>query len=94
MTPHVQLVEAERKLALQLDGFDDVLVEVATSFEPHRLCGYLYALARVYTAFYEQCPVLAAAPDVRGNRLALCRLTGNVLRTGLDLLGIAAPDEL
>jgi arginyl-tRNA synthetase len=94
VSTNVPLAAAERRLALELDGFTDVLVEVAATGEPHRLCGYLYGLAQAYTAFYERCPVLSAAPDVRANRLALSGLTGDILRTGLDLLGIAAPDEL
>jgi arginyl-tRNA synthetase len=88
------LQPAERQLALRLDAFGDVVAEVAATYEPHRLCGYLFALAQAYTTFYETCPVLAAEPDHRGVRLALCRLTGETLRTGLDLLGIAAPERL
>jgi arginyl-tRNA synthetase len=38
--------------------------------------------------------VLRAPADVRATRLALCALTADTLRTGLDLLGIAAPDRL
>ncbi|MBT8228184.1 MAG: hypothetical protein KJO75_22180 [Dactylosporangium sp.] len=41
------------------------------------------------------CPVLRAdAPGQRANRVALCRLTGDTLATGLDLLGIQAPQRL
>lgn len=82
----------ERSLVLALDRFDAVLTETLTSYEPHRLCGYLFALAKAYSDFYEACPVLKAPTTaVRGNRLALCRLTAATLAQGLDLLGIAAP---
>jgi arginyl-tRNA synthetase len=70
------------------------LVEVARTLEPHRLCLYLYGLARTFTAFVERCPVLRAPADARTTRLALCALTADTLRTGLDLLGIATPDRL
>lgn len=89
-----KLESAERALILHLDGFGDVLAEVAESYEPHRLCGYLYRLAQTFTAFYERCPVLRADEAARGNRLALCHLTADTLRTGLDLLGIAAPERM
>lgn len=85
---------AERALALRLDGLAGVLTEVGTTLEPHRLCGYLFDLAKAFTDFYEACPVLAADQPVRDNRLALCQLTARTLRTGLELLGIAAPDRL
>jgi arginyl-tRNA synthetase len=85
----------ERALALSLDGFGDALTEVASTLEPHRLCGYLYALARAFTDFYESVPVLAAPDDgTRGNRLALCALAAATLARGLDLLGIAAPERM
>ena len=86
---------AERALILLLDAFGDRLAEVGETCEPHRLCDYLFDLARAFTDFYEACPVLGAATDAqRGNRLALCRLTAATLRQGLGLLGIAAPDRL
>ncbi|WP_327147817.1 arginine--tRNA ligase [Nocardia sp. NBC_01329] len=90
----VPLVAAERELALTLDGYSTVLDEVAATLEPHRLAGYLYDLARAFTAFYDACPVLSAPEPVRGNRIALCHLTARTLAHGLDLLGIAAPERL
>ncbi len=90
----VPLQPAERALALALDAYGAVLTEVAATLEPHRLCGYLYELARAFTTFYEACPVLKADEPVRGNRLALCRLTARTLGHGLDLLGIAAPERM
>ncbi|WBB51702.1 arginine--tRNA ligase [Verrucosispora sp. WMMA2044] len=88
------LEPAERALILDLDAFADTLVEVVAGHEPHRLCGYLYRLAQTFTTFYEHCPVLRATGPRRGNRLALCHLTGETLRTGLHLLGIPTPDHL
>ncbi|WP_432050645.1 arginine--tRNA ligase [Verrucosispora sp. NA02020] len=92
--PGVALDPAERALILDLDAFADVLDEVVAGYEPHRLCGHLHRLAQSFTTFYERCPVLRAESPYRGNRLALCRLTGDTLRTGLGLLGIDAPERL
>lgn len=86
---------AERELILLLDEFDATLGEVARTLEPHRLCGYLFALAKAFTDFYESCPVLKAdSPAARGNRVAVCRLTGDTLARGLDLLGLKAPTRM
>lgn len=90
----VPLEPAERALALRLDAFGTAVAEVGSTLEPHRLCGYLYDLARDFTAFYETCHVLSAAEPVRTNRLALCQLAANTLRSGLDLLGIVAPERM
>lgn len=88
------LEPAERELALALDGYGTVLGEVADALEPHRLAGYLYDLARVYTSFYDSCPVLAADEPIRSNRIALCQLTARTLELGLGQLGIAAPQRM
>ncbi|MGH3589322.1 MAG: arginine--tRNA ligase, partial [Pseudonocardia sp.] len=92
--PEVRLEPAERALALTLDEFEETLRDVAQTLEPHRLCTYLFGLARAYTDFYESCPVLRAEdPAVRSNRLALCELAERTLATGLELLGIQAPER-
>ncbi|MBZ2196988.1 arginine--tRNA ligase [Ruania sp. N2-46] len=88
------LEAAERGLILTLDAFADVLAEVAVDLEPHRLAGYLYELSRAFTDFYEACPVLASEGTVRDRRLAIVDLTRRTLATGLDLLGIAAPERM
>jgi arginyl-tRNA synthetase len=89
------LAPAERALALCLDEFAEVLSDVADTLEPHRLCNYLFTVAKTYTSFYETCPVLKAETAViRGNRIALCRLTARTLTTGLGLLGIEAPERM
>ncbi|MFJ9951416.1 arginine--tRNA ligase [Kitasatospora sp. NPDC091207] len=86
---------AERALILLLDGFDATVREMAQELEPHRLCGYLFSLAKAFTEFYGACPVLKAeAAAMRANRVALCRLTARTLAQGLDLLGLQAPARM
>ncbi len=85
---------AEQTLALQLTKLGEVVAEVAQNLQPHKLCTYLYETATAMSVFYEQCPVLKAEGEVRSSRLALCAATKKVLATGLDLLGIEAPDRM
>jgi len=84
----------ERALALALLAFPGMLARTAETLQPHRICGQLYEIASVFTTFYEHCPVLRAPDPVRASRLALCTLTAQVLARGLDLLGIAAPEQI
>jgi len=91
----VPIHRAERALILALDEFGAVLAEVAETLEPHRLCTYLFELAKAFSDFWQNCPVLKAEDAARrGNRVALVRLTGRTLAQGLDLLGIEAPRRL
>ncbi|WP_076258521.1 arginine--tRNA ligase [Intrasporangium flavum] len=85
----------ERALATHLLGFGDVVAEVGATYEPHRLAGYLFELAQAFSAFYENCPVLKADLDeVRASRLTLCALVFRVMTTGLDVLGLEAPEQM
>ena len=61
---------------------------MAEEYRPNFLCNYLYELAGHFARFYEACPVLKAEGATRATRLALCDLTGRVLKQGLDVLGI------
>ncbi|HVL92872.1 MAG TPA: arginine--tRNA ligase [Acidimicrobiales bacterium] len=86
---------AERALALQLTGFEPAVTTSAAHLQPHRLCTYLFDVASAFTSFYEACPVIKAdSTETRLSRLVLCDRTARVLRTGLGLLGIAAPEQL
>lgn len=93
--PELALAPAERALGLHVDQFGEVLAEVASAYEPHKLAAYLYQLASHFTTFYDQCPVLKADTGPRvENRLFLCDITARTLQQGLSLLGIRAPERL
>ena len=94
LVPHLDEPQ-ERALALQLLQFDATVHDTIERYSPHRLCTYLHDLAQTFTAFYEACPVLKAADDsTRSSRLLLCDTTARTLATGLELLGIEAPERM
>ncbi|MFQ6197787.1 arginine--tRNA ligase [Streptomyces sp. NPDC000405] len=93
--PELPLTPAERALGLHLDQFGATVAEAAEEYAPHKLAGYLYQLASLYTTFYDQCPVLKAeSPELVENRLFLCDLTARTLHQGMALLGIRTPERL
>jgi arginyl-tRNA synthetase len=93
--PVLLTTPAERALALALLGFGAAVASTLEGWSPHRLCGYLFELAGVFTTFFETCPVLQAEePAVRDSRLTLCALTAAVLALGLGVLGIEAPERM
>jgi arginyl-tRNA synthetase len=89
-------LEAPEELALakQLLNFGGVLEAVADDSRPNFLCNYLYEVAGAFAKFYEACPVLKSEGDTRASRLALCDLTGRVLKQGLEVLGIEVLDQM
>jgi arginyl-tRNA synthetase len=85
----------EKTLALELLKFPGVGRSAAEASEPHRLCGYLFDLSGAFNAFFTTCPVLQAPDEAtRWARLRLVRLTGEVLRDGLETLGILPLDRM
>ena len=84
----------ERALALQILQFGEILGAVLEEQRPNLLCLYLYELADRFHRFYEACPILKSAGEVRSSRLTLAGLTADVLRTGLSLLGIGVPERM
>jgi arginyl-tRNA synthetase len=85
---------AELVLAKRLLAFPDIVHVVAETSQPHLLCEHLYSVARDFSGFYEQCPVLKAEGAARSTRLLLCWATAQQLARGLELLGIAAPERM
>jgi arginyl-tRNA synthetase len=85
----------ERALALQLLRFAEALESAATDYRPSAITSYLWDLAKSFSGFYQNCPVLKAeAPDLRSSRLLLCDLTARVIQQGLDLLGIRTVERM
>lgn len=69
--------------------FPEVVEEAAGRYSPNLLCNFIYELAQRYNTFYNMHPIL-------GNefRLTLTKSVGDVLRKGLNLLGISAPERM
>ncbi len=85
---------AELDLAKHLLRFGEVLASVAEEDRPNWLTTYLYDLAGQFSVFYDSCPVLKSEEPARSSRLALCRLTADVIQHGLDLLGIDVIEQM
>ncbi|MCB9707849.1 MAG: arginine--tRNA ligase [Myxococcales bacterium] len=85
---------SELSLAKQLLRLDEVVHQAAESYLPHVLCDHLYAVARQFSNFYQECPILKAAPKERLSRLSLAKMTALELGMGLELLGIEALERM
>ena len=87
--------DTERALVIKILQFHEALDDVTADFRPNQLTAYLFDVAKCYSTFFEQCPVLKAESDeLRNSRLLLCDLTGRVIRQGLALLGIGVVDKM
>lgn len=86
---------AEWALTLKLAEFSNVVALAVRDRTVAGVAGYVLDLARSFTAFYHDCPVLKAqSPALVAARLHLCRATLQTLTNALGLLGIAAPERM
>jgi arginyl-tRNA synthetase len=92
--PAGDLAPEERLLVLELLDFPRVIQNAAARREVHPIPTYLETLATRFHQFYTVHRVLVEDADVRARRLALCAATKTVLRSGLDLLGVNAPEKM
>ena len=85
---------AERALVRRLLELPGEATTAARRRAPHRLCAYAMATAADFHAFYRDCRVVGAEPDVEAARLGLCVATMRTIATTLDLLGVSAPERM
>lgn len=83
-------------LLFELAGLPVAVAAVVEGCMATPLARQLVAVARSFSGYYTNCPILAPenAPEVRDARLALCVATARALRQGLFLMGIQAPEEM
>lgn len=85
---------AERSLLVELAWFESTVRSAAAELAPHLVASWLYELARKLHAVYEGEPIIGAPEPQQRARLALIAAAAGALATGLDLLGVAAPNKM
>ena len=90
--------DRENELLGSLAEFPRILAGAAELREPHRVARYLEELAGVYHGFYADCRVLPMGDEpissLHSARINLCAATLQVLKNGLELLGVSAPERM
>jgi arginyl-tRNA synthetase len=92
----------EQDLVKQLGQFPDLVARAAEARAPHLVCDYLEETAGVVNSWYHagnpsrnpELAVLVPDPALRAARLVLARGIQIVLRNGLELLGLSAPERM
>jgi arginyl-tRNA synthetase len=100
----LELNSEELSLLRTFIHFPEVIKKAAESYSPNIICSYLYDLAQKYNFFYNKHRILGgedgqkasdqSSPVTQAFRVALTSATGQILKTGLNLLGIKAPERM
>jgi arginyl-tRNA synthetase len=94
--PHLDLLGAREEIGLirLLLQFPELVESCAGTCEPHRLADYLHDVAGAFHGFYHLHRVVSENRALTAARLSLCNAVQVVLRNGLQILGIQAPEQM
>ena len=86
-------LDAETEILAKLAAYPEILVRAANSYEPHQIGNYLKELAALFHGWYNEHKVLNDDAALTQARLLLSVNVQQVLRNGLELLGVSAPKQ-
>lgn len=90
-----ELNKAEQKLIILLSSYEELIEKSAADLNPALIANYIYEVSKEYNSFYQSNRILDAENESEQQlRLAITQWTGNVIRHGLSLLGIGAPERM
>lgn len=85
---------SETSLIKTLFKFPIAIQSAADAREPHRLINYLNDVASAFTSFYHDCRIMGTEEELAYARIELARTTALILKNGLTILGITAPERM
>jgi arginyl-tRNA synthetase len=89
------LLPMEKEVIISLEQFPSVIKEAAETLNPSCLANYLFHLAKSFNSFYTEHSIAnAETPKKKHFRLQLSNMTANVIKSGMQLLGISVPDRM
>ncbi|MEG1500881.1 MAG: arginine--tRNA ligase, partial [Clostridiales bacterium] len=93
---NLSLLQESAELALirKMADFPDELIYAAQHFEPHRIAAYVQELASAFHHFYTDCRVLGDDRELSLARLTLAQGTANIIKSGLNIMGVSAPEKM
>ena len=92
--PNLLTHEFEIGLLKQLELFPSIILSALDSLEPQLIASYLQETATKFHKYYANCRIINDEEDLTLSRIALARATKNIICSGLNVLGINAPEKM
>ena len=92
--PNLLTHEFEIGLLKQLELFPSIILSALDSLEPQLIASYLQETATKFHKYYANCRIIIDEEDLSLSRIALARATKNIICSGLNVLGINAPEKM
>lgn len=87
-----ELFDEDKMLVRKLSKYVDVVDRAKESLEPHHICTYLFELAQEFNRYYEKNQVIGSDKEV--HRVGIVAIYADILKAGLAILGIVAPNKI
>jgi arginyl-tRNA synthetase len=92
---NLEINEKEREVLLMLGEWVKAVNDSVNEFNPAVIANYVYELAKLFNQFYHDYTILKEPdPQTKELRLQLALRTGETIKTGMNLLGIAVPEKM
>jgi arginyl-tRNA synthetase len=93
---HLELLstDTEQDLLKRLFEFPEVVLISAENYEVHKIANYLEELASSFHKFYTECRIIGSEKNLAEARISLAVATQIVLKNGLSILGVSAPERM
>lgn len=92
---HSALLPLEKNLIVLAEQFPSVIEEAATLYDPSKIALYIYELAKSFSSFYTELSIASAETDEKKQlRLKIAWQTAIIIKTGMHLMGIKAPERM
>ena len=89
------LLPLEKELSIHLETFPAVLADAANEHDPSKVAIYVFNLAKIFNSFYTEHSIgNAESQEKKELRLRLSRLTAQVIKNGMHVLGIKVPERM
>lgn len=99
--PHVDNIDVSKlnnqesiKVIKLIYNFQQIILEVVNKNEPSILARYLLDLSKAYSSFYNEYKIMSDIEEEKNARIYLTYITGLILKSGMNLLGIEMPDKM
>lgn len=87
--------EIEKRICCKMLDWPELIHSLEEKLQPNLLCNYLYDIASLFHQFYEEHPILKCDdPAVKKSRITICHLSSQIIKNGLDLLGIEVIEKM
>jgi arginyl-tRNA synthetase len=95
VSTEAQLHPAEQELLNTLSLFPSKISDAAEDYNPGLIANYMFETAKAFNRLYHDVSILGETDEtLKQNRLAICTITANTLKQGMNLLGITVPERM